>query len=608
MKNIAKKHINAISHNIFMLKMVMKYAPQIVYFGCVFSVLQSISWFIEHILGFQYILEAIEAGKSFSVVVLWIAIIWITTLIQHIADAVYNKVIFPKYNVILQSSLKELFCRKAWELDLACYDDTNYYNEFIWSIENVLNRAVQTSDMLRNLIGKVLSILLSGAFFLSYDKLGLVFIAVSFAGNYLLSLLLNKLRYPYLMEMKFKERKRNYFKRVFYLNDYSKELRLNPISGRLKEEFHKSNDDISSFIKKKTPVFVLVDFIRKYFFSTLLFNGLYIFYLVYNIIILQTMPFSSFLSLYRSSTNATDSLSSLAQIFTNLHDNSLYIERLRRFLETEPTVVSLPDSVPMPETIETIEFRNVCFSYDGKKEILHDISFSLNPGERHMSLVGHNGAGKTTLVKLMLRLYDATSGEILLNGVNIKRYDLEQYRRRLGVIFQNFQIFAIDLDENVKMDECVESDEPAIIDSLKRAGFTERLAKMKDGLKTPLSTEFRKDGVELSGGEKQKVAIARMFYRNSDVLILDEPSSALDPLSEYEFYNAVDEASEDKMLVTVSHRLASTKNADKILVLENGRIAESGTHKQLMELNGIYSRMFYLQAHRYSQILSQKND
>lgn len=591
-------------NNLFALRLAFKFAPQLVLYGCGFNLLLSISWFLEHVLGFQYIMEAIEKGKSFKVVIFWIAVIWLITVIQHAANAVYAQIIKPKYEVILTTRIREMFYQKAWTLDLGSYDDTKYYNEFIWSLEDAPKRVIQVVISLQSLVKTTNAVLLSGAFFLTYDKLGLLFIGCSFIGNSLCQLYLNKKNFSYQRAVKTKERERNYYKRVFYLSDYAKELRLTQISSQLKEAYKKTNTEIRNIMDRNTRRIAVVDFIRQYIFNSLLFDGLYILYLVYKIIITQSIPFSSFLSLYRSSTSTKNSLMDIADVFTGMHENSIYIDKIKKFLDTEPKICKTENPVPLPEKIREIEFRHVSFRYDDKKEdVLHDISFTVKAGE-HVSIVGYNGAGKSTLVKLLMRLYDVSEGEILVNGINIKQFDPEDYRRRFASVFQNFQIYAMSIAENVKMDEVMQRDMEDILVSLKRGGFSEKLEKLPESINTPLSRELFGNGIDLSGGEKQKVAISRMFYKNGDVLVLDEPSSALDPISEYEFYQKVADASDGKMLFTVSHRLASTKDADKILVMQSGRILESGTHDELMRLDAVYANMFRLQAEHYRPILN----
>lgn len=203
-----------------------------------------------------------------------------------------------------------------------------------------------------------------------------------------------------------------------------------------------------------------------------------------------------------------------------------------------------------------------------------------------IAIVGYNGAGKTTLIKLIMRLYDPDEGEILFDGVNIKEYNVEEYRQKIGTIFQDFRIFAATVRENVLLDFTDGSDEEKIGNALKKSGFEKKLLTLSDGLDTNLTAEFEENGVTLSGGEGQKLAIARVFYKDARLIILDEPSSALDPIAEYHLNNSMLTAAENKSVVFISHRLSTTRIADHIYMLENGRITEEGSHEELLRYGG----------------------
>ena len=292
----------------------------------------------------------------------------------------------------------------------------------------------------------------------------------------------------------------------------------------------------------------------------------------------------------------------LADIFPQAQENSLYVEKIRKFLAYEPKIKATEgDAVPSENA--AIELHDVSFRYrDDLPNTLNGISMSVKPGE-HVAIVGYNGAGKTTLIKLLMRLYDPTEGTIAYHGRDIREYCANDYRSRFGVVFQDYQLYGASLAENVVMNqmpaEIPEEDAEKITDALCRAGFGERLKTLPRGLNSAVTTEFDKEGVNFSGGESQKIAISRAFYKNADILIMDEPSSALDPLAEYELNKAMESAAEGKTVFYISHRLSTTRDADRILMLENGRIVEEGTHESLLKLDGKYAAMWRVQAGRY---------
>ena len=244
-----------------------------------------------------------------------------------------------------------------------------------------------------------------------------------------------------------------------------------------------------------------------------------------------------------------------------------------------------------------IEFRNVSFRYPGTKELVLDhVSLKIEPSEK-IAVVGKNGSGKTTLVKLLCRLYEPEEGEILWNGKNIREYDLREWQKIFAIVFQDYSLLSLTLGQNVAASEQYEAERAKKV--LQLAGFGERLNKLKKGLETVVYPEYEQDGVSFSGGEEQKIAIARAIYKGGQICILDEPTAALDPVSESRVYESFDEIVKGKTAVYISHRLSSCKFSDRIFVLDNGKIAESGTHEALLSKNGLYAQLWQAQAQYY---------
>jgi ATP-binding cassette subfamily B protein len=289
----------------------------------------------------------------------------------------------------------------------------------------------------------------------------------------------------------------------------------------------------------------------------------------------------------------------VSELYPYALETSLFVDKILKFLETEPKIVS-EQNRPTPESPSEIELRNVSFGYNEKDVyILKNINMKINPYSK-IAIVGYNGAGKTTLIKLIMRLYDPCEGEILLDGVNIKEYAVNDYRRKIGTVFQDFKIFAATVKENVVLDCSNNINDDSVINALEKSGFSERLQTLPNALETNLTTEFEEDGVNLSGGEGQKLAIARVFYSDANLIILDEPSSALDPIAEYHINRSMLTASENKTVLFISHRLSTTRIADRIYMLENGEIIEEGGHSELLEFGGKYAEMWRVQAGQYN--------
>ena len=275
-----------------------------------------------------------------------------------------------------------------------------------------------------------------------------------------------------------------------------------------------------------------------------------------------------------------------------------FVENLRTFLEYEEKLPEDYEGMIPEKEITSIEFCNVSFSYKEESRIINNLSFYIE-GNSRVALVGHNGAGKTTIIKLLFRLYDPDEGEILVNGINIKEYNLKAYRSLFAAAFQDYKIFALSIRENVLMRECSEEDDLQVVEALTKAGVYDKIKTLPKGLDTTMTKEFDEEGTLLSGGEFQKIVVARAFVKNVPIKVFDEPSSALDPIAEYELYDSIISDSIDKTMIFISHRLSSVRNADMVFMLENGTILERGTHKELMELNGSYADMYNKQAKNY---------
>jgi ATP-binding cassette subfamily B protein len=310
------------------------------------------------------------------------------------------------------------------------------------------------------------------------------------------------------------------------------------------------------------------------------------------------------LSKYVTAANQSgQSFQSVLDGFSNIYEYSLYINQLFEFLEYQPKIVSPANPAPMPASVQNqgmeIEFRNVSFTYAGKEQAaLDNVSFKIGAGET-VALVGKNGAGKTTLVKLVSRLYDPDEGEILIGGRNVKEYDLQELRENIGVIFQDYARYHMTAHDNVGIGRVSQiEDREFILAAAHKSGADSVIEELSDGYEAMLGRWF-KNGIELSGGQWQKIALARAFMRNAPILILDEPTSALDAQAEYEVFTRFRHLTEGRTAIFISHRFSTVRLADRIFVIEHGKMRESGSHAELMELNGRYAELFNLQAKAY---------
>jgi ATP-binding cassette subfamily B protein len=597
-------------NNWFIISLSFKTAPVFMLFMIFEQIKQAGLVFLEHTYGIHYVLEAAEYGKPFILVIRFLSIILASWAISFIFSGIYQNRVSEKGLLKIQKRLKELIYDKVKDLDLECYDNPDYYNNFVLAIsesEQSINRAHR---ILESTVYGLTAFITSGIFFLTIDAISVLFVAASFLLTFFFTKHMNKLNYSNRIDKNTFERKRAYIHRVFYLNEYAKELRLNPdITSRLDDEFDNSNNEIEMIEKKYAPKRTILQFIIQYLTNDFITDVIYITYLVYRAAVMRAISYSSVVVLWNSQGHLKRSLRTFAQLLPQLSENSLYIDKIQDLLRYERKVISIQSLAP-PKEAKVLEIKNISFAYSKKDgNILKNISLTIHPNEK-AALVGYNGAGKTTLIKLIMRLYDPCEGEILYDGINIKNYDLNGYREAIGAIFQDFKIFAARVDENVFLDENKvfksdseeEIEKQRILDALSFSGFNDKLYRLPKGLKTELTTEFEEDGIDLSGGENQKLAIARAFYKDAGMVILDEPSSALDPIAEYQLNEAMLRAAAHKTVIFISHRLSTTRNADRIFMLEHGRIIEKGSHEELLDKDKKYAEMWRAQAGKYIKL------
>lgn len=559
--------------------------------------------FIEHVLGIRYVLRCAEFQEPLWKALLYIGIVLAINIIQIIPDGFFIYKWSPKTKPKLYQALKEQMYKKAAQIDLSCYDDPEYYNDFVLAVSEAESSIDRFLTMLNGIMQALTILFTTGIFYLITDAAGIVFVFASLILRFLVAKVLNKLNYDLRIKTNPLERKRNYVSRVFYLNDYAKELRLHKnVGDALEKEFIEANDEIIKERKAVAGKKAFLLFSRNYMVGDFIMDGLYITYLVFQAAVLHTVAYSDAVVLFNRTGSLRRAMAGIADIFPQAQENSLYVDKIRAFLDYVPKM-NVMEGDMVPEGNADLVLDHVSFKYsDDAPETLKDISIRIKAGER-VAIVGYNGAGKTTLIKLLMRLYDPTEGTISYHGKDIKTYSPYDYRRRIGVVFQDFQMYGATLGENVVMDRARSTDtedkDKKITESLRKSGFGARLDSLEKKLDTPVTTEFEEEGVNFSGGESQKIAISRAFYKDADMLIMDEPSSALDPLAEYELNKAMESAAEGKTVFYISHRLSTTRDADRILMLENGRIVEEGDHESLLKLGGKYAEMWKVQAGRY---------
>jgi len=589
-------------NNWFLIKLMFSASPSFMIFTLMDSIRNQISIFFEHTYGIGYVLEAAEFHYPFRQVAQFILILAGCITLGMVFTVVAGDYIQEKERPKVREKIKMLLYEKTKELDLACYDNPEYYNEMVLAISEVDTQIDRCEAFLRNTASGITVFVSTGIYFLIRDRFSIVFAASSFVMAFAFNQLYNKRSFQIRMERNPHERKREYVKRVFYLGDYAKEIRLNPeIPDILLQTFEQANEEVYRVEKKHAMRRLFLGVMRRYVSNDFFSDVLYITYLVFQAAVRGVLSFSGVAILYNSFGRLKRGMSIFTDVYPFACESSLYVQKIRDFLAYEPKIQS-EEGIEPAEGAREMELDGVSFAYDQRTGgLLRDISLHIAPGEK-IALVGYNGAGKTTLVKLLMRLYDVDAGRILADGRDIRTYDVQKYRDSIGTVFQDFQIFAGSVRENVLLDVADGCGEDGIKEALADSGLMERVERMEKGIDTPLTTEFMEDGMDLSGGESQKLAIARVSYRKAGLMILDEPSSALDPIAEYQLNHAMLSATKDKTVIFISHRLSTTRLADRIIMLEQGRIVEQGSHSELLERDGKYAQMWRVQAGAYIEV------
>lgn len=598
---------SVISNQWFLTKICFKTQPLYMIYLVAESFLQYVLVFIEHVYGIKLVLESAELHKPFQPVVSYLITISIAIILNMCLLGILQMIVEPKAKPKIRKEMELRLFDKAKELDLSCYDDPEYYNDFVLALAESNQIIERYINMVTTFSRSIAVVICYGTFFLTADTVASIFIFCSFIATYVITKLYNNIKFKIRIEKNVLEKRREYTKRVFYLGDYAKELRMNPkVSDIMMHSFNDYNEQIINIDKKYANKLWVLGFLHNYVTNDFIIDGLYISYLIFQATVLHSITYSTAIVLFNSARMLKSNMRNIADLFPDMITNSMYIEIIRKFLDYKVKIVSGHNSnITCGDKL--IEFRNVTFRYNEKSTpVIKNFNLTIKPNER-IALIGYNGAGKSTLVNLLMRLYDVSEGKIMINGEDIRNFDIQSYRKMFSAVLQDYKLYAVSLRENIVLDDTDYIDDIKTADelmwkALTNSGFTQKKSILRKGLDTPILTEFDKDGINLSGGESQKVAITRAFYVDANIIILDEPSSALDPISEYNLNQVIKCLAKNKTVIFITHRLSTIKDADRIVMMEKGSIVDIGTHEELLKKSSKYAKMWYAQAGRYNYI------
>jgi ATP-binding cassette, subfamily B, bacterial len=532
-------------------------------------------------------------GNLMYLVIAWVIAILLQSILEPFHDA-----IFRNSSEKLSAYINLLILNKANSFaDLIYFEDTHFYNEIQLIEEEVarqpLNLIMFFSNGLQSLLNLITMMIL--LFPLGW-WIPLLLLFTSLPKVYFSFKTLWDI-WETMSRKSPQARRMKYYSSILLTDTYAKEVRLFGLGSLFKQRYQQAFADKYQAISKKRGKQAWNLSIWEIVSAA---GNAIAFYRIVIQAINKTITAGNVLLFIQALNYIQNSLQVLFNEFFNLQESLIFMERLFKFLDSKPTMdLTISNHQIKPEIALGIVFKNVSFVYPDGRLALEQVSFTLEPGKT-IALVGENGAGKTTIIKLLARLYDPSAGNILVNGIDLKQLDLNQWREQIAVVFQDFCRYSLTVGENIALGDLTAMENLAQLTlAAQKAGIAEKIDRLENKYHTFLGKQF--DGTELSGGEWQKIAIARAFIREkrSQLLVLDEPTAALDPRSEYEIYNRFSELVKSKTAILVTHRLASVFMCDRILVLKDGKLIEQGTHLELLQQQQEYAHLWQMQAQAY---------
>jgi len=496
---------------------------------------------------------------------------------------------------LYSNASSEKIIRKTNELSMEQLEDPEFYDK----LERARTQTNSRVNLMTNALSQVESVismvsLIAGLIF--FEPILILILIVSIIPSFINEVKYSSHRYSLARSWTSERRELDYLRFIGANNTTAKEIKLFGLTDfialrfkNLSDGYYLLNKNISVKQAAYGSFFNLL--------GTLSYYGAYILIIIR--VLSGAISIGELTFLSGSFNRLRNNLQGFFTRFTRISESALYLQDYFDFIDIK-VVNSSEENVPIPKEIQVgFELKDVHFAYPGsEQEVLKGISFSIKAGEK-IAFVGQNGAGKTTLIKLILRFYEPTKGEILLDGININKFDLAEFRERFGVIFQDFFKYEFTLRENIAVGNIAEVENDEMINYAASQSLANQVVdEMKDGINQQLGRRFAK-GQELSGGQWQKVALARAYMKNADIMILDEPTSALDAQAEFDVFERFIALTEGKTSIIISHRFSTVRMANRILVLENGKVAEIGTHEELMSNDRLYADLFKLQAAGY---------
>lgn len=548
----------------------------------------------------KYFIELLTTSSNSFTHILSLNILMLALIVtMHILNSIITHFIEPLcHNKIHIHIQKEIYLKNS-NNRVDAYDSPEYYNKLYFTLNNSESHLFSVVQSINLVISAIIAIFGLSAIIISYSPIIVFLCLLSVLFSTLISLKTNNINHKKTISFEEVNRKSFYISRIYYLKEFANEIRIFQNIKNLLNNFlfhlYELNKTLTFKFGRALIPFTLAQSIIPSFINTLIL--LILSYNTYK----GNLSLSSFFVLYSGSQTLYTQLQQIFSVIPSFHNSCLYIEDFQYFLNDERYLFT-EGTFELSESLDEIRLENISFKYmDSSKNVLKNINFNLNKGE-HIAIVGQNGSGKSTLIKIICGLYLPSTGEIYYNQIKGRSLVRNTIYKRFSLVFQDFQIYSFSIAHNILMREIKSQEDIDLVnDSLKIVGLYDKVSLLPLTYNTFISKEFDENGIQFSGGEAQKLAIARAYAKNADVLVFDEPSSALDPIAEDEIYKIIDNIKIKKLIISISHKLTNIKSANCIICLNQGEVAEIGTHEDLMNLNGIYSQLYNTQISKYKR-------
>lgn len=592
-----KRKLRVFANNAYAVKTVWEISQRRVIHTALYSIAGYVEWIFMSIFFLRYVIHVIEVGAAFETILTFIGVCFVVFSLLSMYSSYRNAVIVPfTDNKIYRVLYKKLYA-KSRNVELSCFENADFYNKYTMALDGAAQKMTKSVDIFFQVIFGVIAAAAAFSSMFFIDPFSVLFVISPIIGNFVFGGLMNKIWGGRYVDNVHHNRKAEYVNRVMHLAEFAKEIRYSNIHELMMERYREAvqgNQAVADKYAKKAIVYSWAQNVTTF---ALVFEGIMI-YAAYRTIISKTMGLAELAIMFTAMSTSSWILIGMFNNIVDAMKNGEFLEYFRTFVEYEEKIPEDQDGIMPDSRVYAIEFRDVSFAYKEDEPVIENLSFNIE-GDKVCALVGHNGAGKSTIIKLLFRLYDPTNGEILVNNIDIRKYNLKAYRNLFSAAFQDYKVMAMSVKDNVLMGAEFENPDETARHALQCAGVWDKVKSLQNGIDTIMTKEFDKDGAVLSGGEQQKIVVARAFAQNASVKVFDEPSSALDPIAEYELYKGIMDESGGHITLFISHRLSSVKDADLVFMLENGKVIEQGSHAELMECNGKYCEMFTKQAQNY---------